>query len=118
MQADRRLIQQIQHADKSRSDASSEPHALPLAATKRVGRSIEREIIGADAIEEREPPLDLSQDRRCYWALIVRELQTLEKLQRTDDWERRDLVNCEAAKSASPRFGAKAAAAAIRTHGR
>ena len=52
MQADRRLVEQIQHADQPRADAGRQPHALPLAAAERVGRPIEREILGADAVQE------------------------------------------------------------------
>ena len=71
MQTDRRLIEQIQHAHQPGADAGRQSHALPLAAAERVGRAIERQIIGADAIEKREPPHDLGHDRLGHRPLVV-----------------------------------------------
>ena len=79
MQADRRLIEQIQHADQPRADSGRQPHALPFAAAERVGRPIERQIIGADAIEKCKPPHDLRHDRLGDRPLVVGKRQARER---------------------------------------
>ena len=79
MQADRRLIEQVQHADQARADAGGQPHALPLAAAERVGGPIEREILGADAIEKLEPAHDLGDDRLGDRPLVVGKRQVAER---------------------------------------
>ena len=80
MQADRRLIEQIQHADQPRADAGRQPHALPLAAAERVGRPIEREILGADASEKLEPAHDFGDDRLGDRSLVVRQTSVGERI--------------------------------------
>ena len=71
VQADRRFIEQVEHAHKPGADSGRQPHTLPFAAAERVGRPVECEILGADAVEEREPPHDLGHDRFGNRALVV-----------------------------------------------
>ena len=85
MQADRRLVEQVQHADQPRADAGRQPHPLPLAAAERVGRPVEREILGADAQQKLQPPHDFGEDRLGDLLLVGAELQAAEKLGRRRD---------------------------------
>ena len=80
MKADRRLIEQIEDAHEPGADSGGQPHALPLAAAERVGGAVERQIVGADAIEKREPALDLGHDRFCHWPLVVGKFQLAKEL--------------------------------------
>ena len=118
MEADRRFIEQIQHAHEPRTDASRQSHALPLAAAERVGRAIERQILGAHAIEKREPPHDLRHDRLGHGPLVVRKLNSLKKLERRRHRESRDLVDREPAQPAAARLRPQPRAVAIGTDGR
>ena len=52
VQTDRRLVEDVEHADQSRSDLRREPDALRLAAGERFRRATEREIVEADVIRE------------------------------------------------------------------
>ena len=74
MQADRGLVQHIEHAGQARADLRGEPDALALAARQRAGGAGEREIIEPDIVEEGEPLADLLQDARGDLVLLRREL--------------------------------------------
>src|SRR5690606_39418839 len=63
MQADRRLVEDIHHADEPGADLARETDALRLAAGKRVRASVEREIAEPDVDEEAESASDLRDDR-------------------------------------------------------
>ena len=52
MQADGRFVEDIEHARQIRAELRGEPDALGLAAGERVGGTVEREIIQADAVEK------------------------------------------------------------------
>ena len=55
VQADRRLVEHVQHADQTRADLAGQPDALRLAAGQRAGRARQREVV--------EP--DVEQEARC-----------------------------------------------------
>src|SRR3989442_37839 len=65
MQADRRLIQDVQHADESAADLRCETDALRFATGECDGRTIEREVIESDVDEEAQPLGDFLEDRLC-----------------------------------------------------
>ena len=48
VQADRGFVENVQHADQPRADASRQPNPLHLAATERIGRPVEREIMNTN----------------------------------------------------------------------
>ena len=48
MQADARLIEDVEHADQAGADLPGQANALGLAAGEARGRAIEREIMQAD----------------------------------------------------------------------
>ena len=62
VEADRRLVQHVHHARQPGADLRGEPDPLRLAAGERLGRAVEREIVEADVVEEREPAHDLLDD--------------------------------------------------------
>ena len=75
MQADRRLVEHVAHADQPRAEAGGQAHALQLAAAEGVGRPVEREIFQPDVVEEFQPRGDLADDRLGDGLLVVVELQ-------------------------------------------
>ena len=59
VQADRRLVEHVQHADETRPDLAGEPDALRLAAGQRAGGARQREVVEADVEQEAEAGVDL-----------------------------------------------------------
>ena len=59
VQADRRLIEHVEHAREPRADLGCEPDPLALATRERGGLPVEGEIAEADLIEKRKPARDL-----------------------------------------------------------
>jgi hypothetical protein len=43
MQSDRRLVEDVHHADEARADLTGEANALRFAARERVGAAIQRQ---------------------------------------------------------------------------
>ena len=64
VQADRRFVEHVHHADQSRADLRGEADALRFAAGQAVGLAIEREVIEADIDEEAQPLADFLDDLR------------------------------------------------------
>ena len=62
VQADRRLVEHVEHAGQVRADLRRQPDALPFAARERGGAAPERQVADADVVEEAQPILDLAQD--------------------------------------------------------
>ena len=64
VQADRRLVEHVEHAGQARADLRGEPDALALAAGQRAGGARQREIVEPDIDEEAQPLADLLEDAR------------------------------------------------------
>ena len=62
VQADRRLVEHVEHAGEVRADLRRQPDALPFAARQRRRAAAERQVADADVVEEPQPILDLAQD--------------------------------------------------------
>ena len=75
VQADRRLVEHVEHAGQARADLRGEADALALAARQRAGGAREREIIEPDVDQERQPVADLLQDARRDLVLLLVELR-------------------------------------------
>jgi hypothetical protein len=71
------------------------PYPLRLAAGERLGRAVEREIVEADVVEEREPAHDLLDDPVGDRLLVAVEHHALEVRGRRAQRHRRDLVDRE-----------------------
>ena len=63
VKSDRRLIENIQRTHKPRTDLRRQTDALRLAARQRSGRAVEREIVQPDVQHERQPAIDLFENR-------------------------------------------------------
>ena len=74
MQADRRLVEHIEHAGEARADLRGEPDALAFAAGQRARHAREIEIVEADIDEEFQPGADLLEDARGDLAVLRLEL--------------------------------------------
>ena len=55
VQADRRLVEDVQHARQLAAELRREPDALRLAARQRRRRAVEREVVEPDVEQERQP---------------------------------------------------------------
>ena len=62
VQADRGLVQHIEHAGQPGADLRGQPDALALAAGQRAGGARQRQVVQADIEQERQPLADLLQD--------------------------------------------------------
>ena len=93
MEADRRLVEDVQDADELRADLRREPKPLRLAARQRRGRAVEREVADADVVEEREPLADLLDDAVADQLLRLREAELVEERERARDRHLRELVD-------------------------
>ena len=74
MQADRRFVEHVHHADEAGADLAGETDALRFAAGQRIGLAIERQIIEADVDEEAQALADFLDDLRRDLAAPAGEL--------------------------------------------
>ena len=77
VQPDRRLVEDVEHADELRADLRREPDPLRLAAGERRRRAVELEVADADVVEERQPRADLLQDPLADQPLGLGQLELL-----------------------------------------
>ena len=63
VQADRGLVQHVEHAGEARADLRGEADALALAAGEGAGAAGEREIVEADVDQELQPVADFLRAR-------------------------------------------------------
>ena len=82
VQADRRLVEHVQHAGEIRADLRREADALPFAARQRRGAAAEREVADADVVQEPQALLDLAQDALGDDRLAIGQLQRVEHVER------------------------------------
>ena len=85
VQADRRLVEDVEDADESGADLGGEPNALGLAAGQGAGVAVEGEVVEADVEQESQPLVDLLEHPLADLALPVRHLQALEVVGRLTD---------------------------------
>src|SRR5436189_283667 len=91
VEADRRLVQDVEHAHQLRADLRREPDALALAAGERRRAAVERQVIEPDVDQEAEARQDLLHDRARDLALGGREREVAEEAERVADGKRRHL---------------------------
>ncbi len=75
MEADRRLVEHIEHAGEIRTNLRGEPDALPFPARQRRGAPRKREVADADVVEEAKAVLDLADDAARDHALALGQLE-------------------------------------------
>ena len=93
VEADRRLVEDVEHADELRADLRREPQPLRLAARERRRRAVEREVADADVVEERQPLADLLHDPVPDQLLGRRQVELVEEAERARDRHLRELVD-------------------------
>ena len=62
VQADGRLVEDIQNADEARADLRGQPDTLAFAAGKRGGRARKRQITQAHRLQKRQPGANFAHD--------------------------------------------------------
>src|ERR1700736_5947000 len=62
VQTDRRLVEDVHHAGEPRADLRGKPDALRLAARQRFRRTVQRQGIEPDVVQELQPADDLLDD--------------------------------------------------------
>ena len=89
VQADRRLVEDVERVDQRRPERRRQVDALRLAARQRRRQPIERQVVEADVAQEPEPLADLAQhlvgDRR----VLLRQRQRREERVRVPHGQRR-----------------------------
>ena len=80
MQADRRFVENVEHADQAAADLAGQANALRFAAGERRGGAIEREIFEPDIDQETQPAADFLQHFFGDFPSSGVELQFAEKL--------------------------------------
>ena len=85
VQADRRLVEHVEHAGQVRADLRGQADALPFAARQRRGAPAEREVADADVVQEAQAIADLAQDAARDQVLAVGQLELVEDLERFGD---------------------------------
>ena len=75
VQADRRLVEHVEHAGQAGADLRGEADALALAARQRAGVARQGQVVEADIVEEAQPLADLLQDAGGDLVLLGGELR-------------------------------------------
>ena len=83
VQADRRLVQHVEHPDQAGADLGGQPDALRLAAGEGAGRPVQRQVVQADVDQEPQPGVDLLEDPLGDQLLPVGEGHLAEQSART-----------------------------------
>ena len=114
VQADRRLVEHIEHAGQPGADLRGEPDALALAARQRAGGARQGQVFEPDILQEAEPLVDLLQDALGDLALargqlVARSRKTIRRPRRSTG---RDLADVLAGDLDRERLGLEAVAVA------
>ena len=114
VQADRRLVEDVEDADELRADLRREPHPLRLAARQRRRRAVEREVADPDVVEEGEPLADLLHDPVPDQLFSGRQREPIEERERPRHRHLRELVDRALADRDREHLGLEARALADR----
>ena len=79
VQADRGLVEHVEHADQTGADLRSQADALRLAAGQGFGAARKREVVEADVVQEAEARADLLEDLLGDLALVAGQLHLREE---------------------------------------
>ena len=93
VEADRRLVEDVEDADELRPDLRRQPEPLRLSAGERLRGTVQLQVADADVGEEREPLADLLHDPVPDQLLGRRQLELVEERQRPGDREPGELVD-------------------------
>ena len=85
VQADGRLVEDIEDAHQARADLRRETDALRLAAGERRARARERQVFQTYRAQEAEAVFDLLQNALADAHLLLGQRQLIHKVERVDD---------------------------------
>ena len=80
VKADRRLVEDVEHADQAGADLGGEPNALPLASRQRGRGPVQRQVLEAHLDEEPQPLADLLEHAARDRSLALGERERVEEL--------------------------------------
>ena len=80
VQADRRLVEHVEHADEPAADLRAEPDALRFATRERARVARQREVVETDVEQEPQAGVDLFEHLLGDDAIALDELERLEHL--------------------------------------
>src|SRR5437773_10656715 len=115
MEADRRLVEDVEDADQARTDLRGEAQPLPFASRKRRRRPIERQIVQTDLEEKPETRADFVEKSARDFTLLRGQRELGEKRTRIADGEPRRLDDRPAADGHVLRLGPQPRALTNRT---
>jgi len=114
VQADRRLVKDVENANQARADLRRKPDPLRLTARERRRRPLQREIADADRVEEVQALADLPHHQPRDCALGLGQLELVDPIQCPARRELGVLVDVEAADGDREHFWPQARALAGR----
>jgi hypothetical protein len=114
VEADRRLVEDVEDAHEARADLGGEPDPLRLAARERGRGALEREVAHAHVVEEAQPLVDLAQHEPGDLTLGVGQLELVEPRDRPLGGHVSDLADAEPADLDRERLGPQPRPLALR----
>src|SRR5437867_5204010 len=91
MQADARLVEDVQHSDQARPNLGRQTNSLPFSPRQRAGRTVERQVVETNVNQEAEALTDLLEDAPGDRGLALRQRETVEEYGRLLDGLPHDL---------------------------
>ena len=85
VQANGRLIQNVQHAHQGRTDLGGQPDALALTAGQSAAAAGKGQVLQAHALQKAQPFPDLLEDAGGDHVLPLRQLQAIDEFQGAGD---------------------------------
>ena len=95
VQADRGLVQDVEHADQARADLRGQPDALRLPSGQGPGGPVQGQVVQAHVDQELESCPNLFQDPLGDHVLAIRELELVEERDLVLDRLRRELPDAD-----------------------
>ena len=89
VQADGRLVQDVQHAHQAGADLGGQPDALRLAAGQGGGRALQVQVLQADVQQEGQPGLDLLEHLVGDLGFTAGQDQVVQEVRRIRAWAAR-----------------------------
>ena len=102
VEPDRRLVEDVEHADQARPDLRGQPDALRLATGQRRRRPRQRQVVEPDVEQEAQAGVDLLEHRPGDDLLAAAELEALHELGAVGHRERTDLGDRAVAQALVP----------------
>ncbi len=108
VEADRRLVEDVESADEAGAERGGELDALGFAAREGGREAVEGEVVEADLVEEADALADLFEDLAGDLGLCGRELEVVEEAGGGGDGEGGGLADVFVAEEDGAGFGAEA----------